>query len=56
MAPITKLFKKIEMFEWTTECQTTWEDIKNQYIQALILIGPIGNWSFMFTLMHLSQQ
>jgi hypothetical protein len=29
MAPITKLLKKPKMFEWTAECQTTWEDIKN---------------------------
>ncbi len=40
MAPITKLLKKPKMFEWTAECQTTWEDIKNQYIQAPILISP----------------
>jgi hypothetical protein len=41
MAPIAKLLKKIEVFEWTIECQTAWEDIKiNQYIQALILISP----------------
>jgi hypothetical protein len=39
MAPITKLFKKTEMFEWTAKCQITWEDIKNQYIQAPILIN-----------------
>jgi hypothetical protein len=42
MAPITKLFKKIEVFEWTVECQIAWEDIKNRYIQVLILINP--NW------------
>ncbi len=29
MAPITKLLRKIEVFEWTIECQTAWEDIKN---------------------------
>ncbi len=41
MAPITKLFKKIEVFEWTIECQIAWEDIKiNQYIQSPILISP----------------
>jgi hypothetical protein len=35
MAPITKLLKKIEVFEWTIECQIAWEDIKvNQYIQT----------------------
>ncbi len=39
MTPITKLFKKFEVFEWTTECQIVWEEIKNQYVQALILIS-----------------
>jgi hypothetical protein len=29
MAPMTKLLKKIKMFEWIAECQTAWEDIKN---------------------------
>jgi hypothetical protein len=40
MALITKLFTKVEVFEWTAECQIAWEDIKNQYIQILILISP----------------
>jgi len=39
MAPITKLFRKIEVFEWNIECQTAWENIKNRYIQAPILIS-----------------
>ncbi len=39
MAPITKLLRKVEAFEWTIECQIAWEDIKNQYIQAPILIN-----------------
>jgi hypothetical protein len=40
-APITKLFKKIEVFEWTIECQIAWEDIKiNQYVEFPILISP----------------
>jgi hypothetical protein len=34
MAPITELFRKPKMFEWIVECETVWEDIKNQYIQA----------------------
>jgi hypothetical protein len=46
MALITKLLKKIEVFEWTTKCQTAWEDIKNQYIQAPLLISP--NWELEF--------
>jgi hypothetical protein len=40
MALITKLLRKAKVFEWTSECQTTWEDINNWYIQALILITP----------------
>jgi hypothetical protein len=43
---ITKLFKKVEMFEWIVECQTVWEDIKNRYIQAPIFINP--NWELEF--------
>jgi hypothetical protein len=39
MVPITNLFKKSEMFEWTVECQIAWEDIKSQYIQVLVLIN-----------------
>jgi hypothetical protein len=40
MPPITKLFRIVEMFEWTIKCQTAWEDIMNRYIQALIHINP----------------
>jgi hypothetical protein len=29
MAPITKLLKETKVIEWTIECQTTWDDIKN---------------------------
>jgi hypothetical protein len=46
MALITKLLKKAEMFEWTIKCQITWENIKNWYIQALILISP--KWELEF--------
>jgi hypothetical protein len=42
MAPIIKLLKKTKVCEWTTKCQTIWEDIKNWYIQVPILINP--NW------------
>jgi hypothetical protein len=31
--------KKTKVFEWIIECQITWEDIKNWYIQAPILIS-----------------
>jgi hypothetical protein len=43
---ITKLLKKIEICEWTAECQTTSKDINNKYIQVLILIYP--NWELKF--------
>jgi hypothetical protein len=46
MAPITKLFRKVEVFEWTVECQIAWENIKNWYIQVPILINP--NWELEF--------
>jgi hypothetical protein len=38
MAPITKLLRKTEVFKWTVESQTTWENTKNRYFQAPILI------------------
>jgi hypothetical protein len=43
MALITKLLRKTNVFEWTIEYQTTWENIKNQYIQVHVLIYPNGN-------------
>ncbi len=45
-SPIIKLFKKSKVFEWTEECKNAWEDIKNWYIQAPILISP--NWELEF--------
>jgi hypothetical protein len=46
MSLIIKLLKKSEVFEWIEKCQNAWEEIKNQYIQALILISP--NWELEF--------
>ncbi len=46
LSPITKFFKKCEIFEWITKYQNVWEDIKNQYVQAPILISP--NWELEF--------
>ncbi len=46
MSLITKLLKQTGLFEWTFECQTAWEDIKNWYIQVPILINP--NWELEF--------
>jgi hypothetical protein len=46
MALITMLLRKAKVFEWTGKCQTTWENIKNPYIQAPILNSP--NWKLEF--------
>jgi hypothetical protein len=46
MALITKLFRKVEVFKSIIEHQTSWEDIKNWYIQAPILINH--NWELEF--------
>jgi len=40
MSSITGLVKKFKVFEWIKECQITWEEIKNQYVQAPIFIIP----------------
>jgi len=46
MAPITKLLQKIETFKWTAECQQAWKEIKQEYMDALILISP--HWDIEF--------
>ncbi len=46
MAPIMKLMKKTKQFMWVSECQTTWELIKQKYIKTLILITL--NWDVEF--------
>ncbi len=46
MAPITKLLRKIETFEWISNCQVTWEAIKQRYIDAPILIAPFWDLEF----------
>jgi hypothetical protein len=46
MAPITKLLKKTKVFQWTNECQTIWEYIKNWNIQVPICINL--NWELEF--------
>ncbi len=40
MALITKLTKKTKPFIWTIECQEAWDQIKQKYMEALILIPP----------------
>jgi hypothetical protein len=39
-------YSKCEIFEWTKENQNAWEDIKNKYVQDLILINL--NWELGF--------
>jgi hypothetical protein len=46
MAPITKLMRRMEPFIWTTKCQETWDQIKQKYMEAPILIPP--NWQLEF--------
>jgi len=43
---ITKLTKKTKAFLWIEECQKAWELIKQNYIEAPILISP--NWQVEF--------
>jgi hypothetical protein len=46
MAPITKLLRKVEAFDWMLECQVTWDTIKRRYMDAMILIAP--RWDLEF--------
>jgi hypothetical protein len=46
MALISKLVRKVEMFECIIKCQIAWEDITYWYIQALIFNNP--NWELEF--------
>jgi hypothetical protein len=46
VALITKLLRKVVVFQRIVEYQTAWEDIKNQYIQTPILINP--KWEVKF--------
>ena len=39
MEPITRLTRKGEVFDWTTECENAYQYIKTQYQNASILIG-----------------
>jgi hypothetical protein len=46
MAPITKLLRKIETFDWTKECQHAWDIIWQQYMDPPILIALIWDLDF----------
>ena len=46
MAPITKLLRKKEDFQWTPECQAAFDIIKARYTDAPILIAPKWNLEF----------
>ncbi len=35
-----KLLHKTKVFEWIVECQKKWEAIKQQYLNASILVAP----------------
>jgi hypothetical protein len=38
--PMTKLLKKNKTFEWTDECQTSFEELKKRLTSAPVLILP----------------
>ena len=46
MEPITRLTRKGEAFDWTTECENAYQYIKTQYQNAPILIGV--DWKLEF--------
>jgi len=46
MEPITKLLRKSEEFVWTERCESAWQQIKQQYTMAPILIPP--RWDLEF--------
>ena len=46
MEPITRLTRKGEAFDWTTECENAYQYIKNRYQNAPILIGV--DWKLEF--------
>jgi hypothetical protein len=37
---------KVEIFDWTLECEVAWETIKNRYMDAPILIAPRWDMEF----------
>ncbi len=53
IASITKLLQKIEVLKWMVEYQQAWEEIKQRYMDAPILISFHWTSSFMFTHMLL---
>jgi hypothetical protein len=46
MALIMKLLRKTKFFQWSPECQHAWEAIKQQYVDAPILVAP--RWDLEF--------
>ena len=46
MEPITRLIRKGEVFDWTTECEKAYQYIKTRYQNAPILIGV--DWKLEF--------
>ena len=46
MEPITRLTRKEEALDWTTECENAYQYIKNRYQNAPILIGV--DWKLEF--------
>jgi len=44
--PITKLFQKSNKFEWTRECEDSFQALKRRLVSATILAIPEGNEGF----------
>ena len=44
--PITKLLWKTNKFEWTTECENTFQELKRRLVSAPVLAIPKGNEQF----------
>jgi len=41
-----KANEKNKILIWTTKCQETWDQIRNKYMEAPIIIPP--NWQLLF--------
>lgn len=45
-APLTRLTKKGVKFEWSDECEKSFQELKNRLISALVLALPVGGEEF----------
>ena len=47
-SPMTKLLQKDVKFEWTEECQQSFEKLKKCLTEALVLVQPESGKEFVF--------